>query len=237
MATWMITGANRGIGLEYVRQLLERGEQVIATARVPQQAEALAALQATHGEQLRTLSLEVGSAASIASLAQALAGQPIDVLVNNAGMYGGSWATDAAAQSVAGMDYALWEEIFRVNTIAPFRITMALLPQLQLAAQPLVLMMSSDLGSIANNTQGQSYAYRSSKAALNMVSKGLSRDLAGQGISVVSMAPGWTQTDLGGADAQWPVAESVSRQLQVIAKLGPEDNGRFINLLGEEVPW
>ncbi|MFV8819300.1 SDR family oxidoreductase [Haliea sp. E17] len=237
MATWMITGANRGIGLEYVRQLLAGGQQVIATARAPEQADALAVLQSAHPGQLRICALEAGSADSVAALAQALAGEPIDVLVNNAGMYGGSWATDAAAQSVVGMDYALWEEIFRINTIAPFRITMALAPQLQLAAQPLVVMMSSDLGSIANNTQGQSYAYRSSKAALNMVTRGLSHDLAGQGISVVSMAPGWTQTDLGGADAQWPVVESVSRQLQVIAGLGPDDSGRFINLLGEEVAW
>ncbi len=237
MAMWMVTGANRGIGLEYVRQLLEGGQQVIATAREPEQAEALLTLQTAYPELLRVVALDVGCGESITALAGELAGERIDVLVNNAGMYGGSWTTDAAAQSVAGMDYPQWEEIFRINSIAPFRLTVALLPQLQLAAQPLVLMMSSDLGSIANNTQGQSHAYRSSKAALNMVTKGLSIDLAEQGISVVSMAPGWTQTDLGGADAQWPVAESVSRQLQVIAGLGPADNGRFINLLGEEVAW
>ena len=135
------------------------------------------------------------------------------------------------------MDYALWEQIMRVNVMAPFQIIQTLLPNLLLGQRRLVINMSSDLGSISNNAQGQSYAYRSSKAALNMVSKGLSVELAGDGVAVVSMAPGWTQTDLGGAQAQWPVEESVANQRKVIAGLTAADSGRFVNLLGQDVPW
>ncbi|TXS91962.1 SDR family oxidoreductase [Parahaliea maris] len=237
LKTWLITGANRGIGLEFVRQLLQSDDRIIATARVPEQAAALNALAQAHPGRLQILPLDTGSGESIGHFAAALGGATVDVLVNNAGLYGGSWETSAAAQSVEGMDYALWEEIFRVNTIGPFRLTVALLPHLQRSDAPLVLMMSSDLGSITNNTMGQSYAYRSSKAALNMVTKGLSVELAGKGIAVVAMAPGWTRTDLGGANAHWSVADSVSHQLQVIAGLGPKDSGCFVNLLGEAVPW
>ena len=101
----------------------------------------------------------------------------------------------------------------------------------------LVINMPSDLGSIANNTQGQSYAYRSSKAALNMVTKGLAVELGPHGFTVISMAPGWTQTDLGGTSAQWPAKESVANQRKVIAAITAQDNGGFVDLLGRNVPW
>ncbi|WP_226638485.1 SDR family oxidoreductase [Novosphingobium profundi] len=235
--TWLVTGANRGIGLEYVRQLAAAGQRVIATARDLETAGQLSALASQYPERMRLETLDVANANSLTAFVQRLGGEAIDVLVNNAGLYGGSWTTDAERQSLEGMDYALWEEILRVNTIAPFRLTVALRANLRRSAQPLVVMMGSDLGSIAANTMGQSHAYRSSKAALNMVMKGLSIDLAGEGITLVSIAPGWTRTDLGGAAATWGVDESVARQLKVIASLGPVDNGRFLNLLGEDVAW
>lgn len=233
---WVITGANRGIGLEYVRQLGAAGETVIATARNPDAAEALRALAADH-PAIRIEALDAGDRASITALGARLAAQPVDVLVNNAGLYGGSWDDSAHRQSAAAMDYALWEEIMRVNVMAPFQLIHELQPSLLLGSGRLVVNMSSDLGSIANNAQGQSHAYRTSKAALNMVTKGLAVELAQLGITVVSMAPGWTQTDLGGKAAHWPVEESVARQLAVIARLGPNDSGRFVNLLGETVAW
>lgn len=236
--TWLVTGANRGIGLEYVRQLAARGNvQVIATARNPEAATQLSALAAEYPEAVRIEALDVADPASLASFVDRLAETRVDILVNNAGLYGGSWANDAERQSLEGMDYALWEEIFRVNTIAPFRLTVALRRNLRRGAQPLVVMMSSDLGSITANTLGQSHAYRTSKTALNMVMKGLAIELSQEGITVVSMAPGWTQTDLGGADATWSVADSVENQLKVIDGLAPDDNGRFVNLLGEDVAW
>ncbi len=235
--TWLITGANRGIGLEYTRQLLARGARVIATARKPAGANELTALAERHRDNLQVETLDTGDGASVTALAQRLAGKPIDVLVNNAGLYGGSWDTDAQRQTAGGMDYALWEDIHRVNVMGPFRMVMALLPNLKQSQRRLVVNMSSDLGSITNNKQGQSHAYRSSKAALNMLTHGLAIDLANDRITLVSMAPGWTKTDLGGARAHWDVDASVSRQLQVIDALTSADTGRFVNLLGETVPW
>jgi NAD(P)-dependent dehydrogenase (short-subunit alcohol dehydrogenase family) len=235
--TWLVTGANRGIGLEYARQIAAAGDRVIATARKPDSASALATLQSEFPDQLRIEELDTGDGRSIAALAERLAGMPIDVLVNNAGLYGGSWSTDSQRQTPLAMDYDLWEEIMKVNVMGPFRMVVALLPNLAASDRKLVVNMSSDLGSIANNRQGQSHAYRSSKAALNMVTRGLSVDLAGQGISVISMAPGWTKTDLGGTDAEWETADSVSRQLDVINGIGAGQNGTFVNLLGQQVAW
>lgn len=236
MGTWLVTGANRGIGLEYVRQLAFAGETVIATARNPAEAAELAKL-AEANDSVRLEALDLEDRASVIALGQRLEGVAIDVLLNNAGLYGGSWDNASHRQSHDSMDYDLWEQIMRVNVLAPFQMVQVLRANLSASERKLVINMSSELGSIANNAQGQSYAYRSSKAALNMVTKGLSVELANQGFTVISMAPGWTQTDLGGTSAQWPVAESVANQLKVIAGLTAEDNGRFVNLLGNSVPW
>lgn len=235
--TWIITGANRGIGLEYVKQLLASGENVIAAVRDPAKAEALLSLSENHKENLRVKPLDLNSWSSIDSFAESLKGTVVDVLLNNAGLYGGSWDTASHKQSIDSMDYELWGEIMRVNVMAPFRLIRALDASLQLSENPIVVNMSSDLGSIENNEQGQSYAYRSSKAALNMVTKGLSIELQEQGTRIISMAPGWTQTDLGGVNAQWKVEDSVANQIKAISSLKDTDSGLFINLLGEKVPW
>ena len=234
--TWLITGANRGIGLEFVRQLAAAGETVIATARNPEQADALQAIKADY-PTVSLVALDLEDHASIKTMAASLGDVAIDVLINNAGLYGGSWDNASHRQSATSMDYDLWEQIMRVNVMAPYAVIQSLLPNLMRGARKLVVNMSSDLGSIANNLQGQSYAYRSSKAALNMVSKGLSAELGAEGVTVIAMAPGWTQTDLGGQNAQWPVADSVANQLRVIGSISAADNGRFVNLLGETVPW
>lgn len=236
MPTWIITGANRGIGLEYIRQLSNTGDHVIATARTPESAMALQAL-ATNRSNVQIEALDLEDRGSIAALAQRLANVPIDVLLNNAGLYGGSWDDASHRQSHSSMDYALWEQIMRVNVMAPFEMTRVFRKNILLGQRKLIINMSSDLGSIANNAQGQSYAYRSSKAALNMLTKGLSVELADQGITIVSLAPGWTQTDLGGENARWPVDESVRKQLEVIGNLSSKNNGQFVDLIGRAVPW
>lgn len=236
MNTWLVTGANRGIGLEFVRQLAAARETVIATARDPDGAKDLAALAASN-PQVRIEALDLEDRASISALTQRLSGVAIDVLLNNAGLYGGSWDNASHRQSHDNMDYDLWEQIMRVNVMAPFQLAQELRPSLAAGQRKLVINISSDLGSITNNAQGQSYAYRSSKAALNMITKGLSVELAPLGFTVISMAPGWTQTDLGGTSAQWPVEESVANQRKVIAGITTQDNGRFVDLLGRSVPW
>lgn len=124
-----------------------------------------------------------------------------------------------------------------VNLYAPMRMVAAFQPNLALGHRKLVVMMSSDLASIASNTMGGTHSYRTSKAALNMLTRGLAIDLGKEGISVVALSPGWTKTDMGGENAIWEVAESVLRQRDVLAGMGPEHSGRFFNLLGDELPW
>jgi NAD(P)-dependent dehydrogenase (short-subunit alcohol dehydrogenase family) len=239
MKTLLITGASRGIGLEHVRQALVAGEHVIAACRAPDGAVALQQLLAEHGAaKLRLEALDVASGASIAALAARLAGTPIDRLINNAGIYGyAPWPKGAAEQSLAAMDYDLWDDVLRINLVGPFRVTAGLLPNLLAGGDKQVIMMSSDLGSIANNTQGTSHAYRSSKAAINMITRGLAIDLKDSGVTVVSMAPGWVRTDLGGSDGHWSVEDSVAGQRRVLATLGLADSGSFVDLTGKAVPW
>lgn len=234
---WLVSGANRGLGLEYVRQLLARGDQVIATAREPDTASELLALKNKFSDTLEIQALDVGEADSVAALAKNLQGKKIDILLNNAGLYGGCWDTEGHRQTIDGMDYELWEYIHKINVMGPFRLTMALFENLQLSERRVVINMSSDLGSITNNELGHSHAYRTSKAALNMVTKGLSIDLAEAGITIISMAPGWVKTDLGGAAAHWEPSDSIKNQLQVIGGITAKDSGRFINLMGESVSW
>ena len=235
--TWLITGANRGIGLGYAKQLLAMGEKVIAGVRNPDNAESLIELSRQYKSLLSIGRLDMNDWDSIDSFAGNLEEERIDYLINNAGLYGGSWTEDSHRQSVDSMDYELWEEIMRVNVIAQFRLTRALEGSLMRSNQPLVVMMSSDMGSIGNNDMGQSYAYRTSKAALNMIASSLAVDLRERGIRVISMAPGWTQTALGGWTATWSVEDSVAKQIKVVTALGPEDTGLFLNLHGESVPW
>ncbi|MXW72596.1 MAG: SDR family oxidoreductase [Gammaproteobacteria bacterium] len=235
--TWLISGANRGIGLGYATQLLAMGEKVIAGVRDPDNAESLTKLTRQYKPLLSIGRLDMNDWDSIDSFAGNLEEERVDYLINNAGLYGGSWTEDSHRQSADSMDYELWEEIMRVNVIAQFRLTRALEGSLMRGDQPLVVMMSSDMGSIGNNDMGQSYAYRTSKAALNMIARSLAVDLRERGIRVISMAPGWTQTALGGWTATWSVEDSVAKQIKVITTLGPEDTGKFLNLHGESVPW
>jgi NAD(P)-dependent dehydrogenase (short-subunit alcohol dehydrogenase family) len=224
MPTALITGASRGIGRELVRQLRAKSWRVIAGTRQPQDADSVA--------------LDAADPDSIAALAATLADTPIDLLVNNAGTYGPQGFPDGQHYQAFGTtDYAVWTDVLRVNLMGPMRMVEAFAAHLAASYRKLVVNMSSDLGSIANNAHGGSHAYRTSKAALNMLTKGLSLDLAARGITVVSMAPGWTRTELGGNMAPLSVEESVAGQIAVIEGLGPEDSGRFVNLRGEDVAW
>lgn len=239
MTTLLITGANRGLGLEHTQQALSAGENVIATCRAPESAEALQLLLKKHPDQLSIEQLDVSNHESIELLAQRLNGRAIDTLFNIAGLYGGGWAneSDRAKQSLLGMDYAQWMDILQTNVIGCFKLTAELLANLDVSERKQVVMMSSDLGSIANNGLGMSHAYRSSKAALNMLTKGLAIELADKHIAVISLAPGWVKTDLGGDNAEWDVDVSVQHQREVMATLNLSQSGQFINLLGEQVAW
>ncbi|MFN7975485.1 MAG: SDR family oxidoreductase [Acidobacteriota bacterium] len=224
MATWLVTGAGRGIGLEFARQLAARGEKVIGTARRPEEATKLRALGA------RVESLEVGDPASIAALASALRGTPIDVLVNNAGT-GGSGA--GLGKLEAG-DLARY---FAINATGPLLVTQALLGNLEAGSRKLVASITSRMGSIDDNGSGSYYGYRASKAALNMVNRSLSIDLRGKGFTCVVLHPGWVRTDMGGSSAPLSPEDSVRGLLKVIDGLTPERSGSFLDHTGATIPW
>lgn len=222
--TVLVTGANRGIGLEYARQFAARGYTVIGTARDPADAKELSAV-AKRVEQL-----DVTDAASVAALARRLDGVAIDILVNNAGMF------DRRDVTVDTVDFGIMERTFAVNTLGPLRVVQGLLPNLRQGKRKVIVNMSSQLGSI-ENSNGRWYAYRSSKAALNQVNKILSVELGPEGFICTVLHPGWVRTDMGGENATYSPQESVSGLIAVIEKLKPSDNGRFFDFKGEPIPW
>ncbi|PVM85489.1 SDR family oxidoreductase [Caulobacter endophyticus] len=238
MTTVLITGANRGIGLEHVRQYAAAGAGVIATCRDPAAADDLQAIAAAHPGKVRIEALSVNDAGSVAAFAERLRGAAIDVLINNAGTYGPIPLPEGMAhQTLDGMDYEIWADILATNVVSPFRITAALIDNVKAGDKKTIVMMSSGLASIGTNIYGGSHAYRSSKAALNMLAKGLAVELKGDGVTVIAMAPGWTRTALGGPDAPYSVEESVEGQQKVIAGLSLDDTGKFLDLAGAEVAW
>ena len=222
--TVLVTGANRGIGLEYARQFKAQGYTVIGTARDPADAKELSDV-ADRVEQL-----DVADAASVAALARRLDGVAIDILVNNAGIF------DRGDVTVDKVDFATMERTFAVNTLGPLRVVQALLPNLRKGQRKVIVNMSSQLGSI-ENSNGRWYAYRASKAALNQVNKTLSAELGPEGFICTVLHPGWVQTDMGGAGATYTPEQSVGGLIAVIGKLKPSDNGRFFDFKGEPIPW
>jgi NAD(P)-dependent dehydrogenase (short-subunit alcohol dehydrogenase family) len=222
--TVLITGANRGIGLEYARQFAAKGYQVIGTARDPADAKELSEV-ADRIEQL-----DVTDPASVAGLAKRLDGKTIDILVNNAGVF------DRGDVSLDKVDFQMMERTLAVNALGPLRVVQSLLPNLRKGKRKTIVSMSSQLGSI-ENSNGRWYAYRSSKAALNQINKTLSAELGAEGFVCVVLHPGWVRTDMGGPGATYSPEESVSGLVAVIEKLGPADNGRFYDFKGNPIPW
>ena len=222
--TVLITGANRGIGLEYARQFAEKGYTVIGTARSPEKAEELAAV-ADRVEQL-----DVTAPASVAALAKRLDGLAIDILINNAGIF------DRRDVTIDKVDFHVIERTFAVNTLGPLRVTQALLPNLRAGKRKIVIGMTSALGSI-EKSNGRWYSYRASKSALNQFNKIMSAELGPEGFICTVLHPGWVRTDMGGSNATYSPEESVAGLVAVIERLGPEDNGRFYDFRGESVPW
>lgn len=225
METSLITGANRGIGLELARQSLAAGHRVIATCRHASDAEALSAL----GGMLEIHSLDVTDGAAIGALAATLGGCVIDVLVNNAGFM-------AERQSIDDMDHDAWLQSFSVNAIAPWRLAVAFAPHLAASARPRVVTLTSQMGSL-ERAGSDRVAYRSSKAAANMAMRTLALEWRGHGTIVCMLHPGWVRTDMGGSDAALGVRKSATGLLRVIDRLTIADTGSFLDHEGEELPW
>ena len=228
----VVTGANRGIGLELVRQLLARGDTVEACVRDPDSAEDLHALTSP---QLAIHRVDVTDPASVTALATALGEGSIDVLLNVGGVYGGP------AQSLAQMaeDLALFDvfSTYDVNATGPLRMSLALLPHLRRGTGKRIAHITSGMGSIADNTSGGYYAYRMSKAALNMMSKSLAVDLRDEGILSFVINPGWVQTRMGGGNAPTPVSDSAAGILARVDHATPDDSGEFLEWKGGRLAW
>lgn len=231
MNTVLITGANRGLGLEFARQYADEGWKVYAACRRPDDARELDRLAAASGGHVAVIALDVTDAASLRTAAAELAGIPIDLLVNNAGV--GS----PKGQKLGSLDYAAWQRVLDTNTLGPMRVTEAFLGNVEKSGQKKIVTITSGMGSIEDNGSGGSYAYRSSKAAVNMVVKSLSIDLAARGITCIVMNPGWVRTDMGGPGGQLSPEQSIAAMRKVIAGLTPADSGKFFNHDGRQYPW
>ncbi|MFP4639619.1 MAG: SDR family oxidoreductase [Guyparkeria sp.] len=232
MKTALITGTNRGIGLELARQLLEAGWQVHATARDPDASAELKALVDEHPHTLQLHALDVADAAAIRALAEELADESIDWLINNAGIYG---PRGVAFGNVTDVD--TWLEVFRINSIAPMLVMQAFVDQVARSDERKIGILSSKVGSMGDNGSGGGYIYRSSKAAVNAVIKSASIDLEPRGINVVALHPGWVLTDMGGPNAEITTAQSAEGLIRNMAGLTETDRGRFIDIDGTTIPW
>ena len=223
MPAVLITGAARGLGLEFTRQFAAKGYRVHACARTPD------SLEGEKGD-IHPHTLEVTDYKAVQALAKELSGEAIDVLICNAGIAG------REAGELGLIDPAVWRQTFEVNALGPLMMAEAFVEHVARSQQKKLVAVSSRLGSITHN-DGSRYAYRASKAALNMEWKSLSKDTAGRGLICVVLHPGWVQTDMGGGAAPLTIAESVPAMVKVIDGLKRGDNGRFINYDGSEIAW
>ena len=236
MPTVLITGSNRGLGLEFTRQYLEAGWQVIATCRDPADATDLQALPPRAGG-LELHALDVADFASIDRAARQLAGRPIDVLLNNAGVFGPRPIEGRdPRQNFGSMDYDIWAEVLRVNLMAPMKMAEAFVEHVAASAHKKIIAISSSEGCI-ETAKGGIYAYRTSKAALNMLMRNLGRDVAARGIVTAAFCPGWIRTRMGGAAAPLEAPPSIAGVRRVIEGLTPAESGRFWLWTGASLPW
>lgn len=222
-STVLITGANRGIGLEFARQYKEKNYDVIATARNPKEADKLRSLG------VRIEQLDVGEPSTIAALSKKLSGIPIDILINNAGIL-------LERDSLETVTFEDMSHSFAVNSSGPLILSQALLSNLREGKHKKIINITSMLGSIQNNNGGM-YPYRASKAALNQITKTMSIDLKNEGFICIVVHPGWVKTDMGGSMATYTPEQSVRSMINLIDGLDHKANGRYFDLHGDQIPW
>ncbi|MSQ80740.1 MAG: SDR family oxidoreductase [Candidatus Methylopumilus sp.] len=225
--TVLITGANRGLGLKFVERYASDQYRVIACCRNIKKGDALHKLQDLF-KHIEIYKLDVSNFASIDIFAKTFKG-PIDILINNAGVYPGS--------SFEDIDIDGWLEAFKINSLAPFKMTKTFLPHLKKSQLKKVASLTSKMGSIEDNTSGGEYLYRSSKTALNMIMKSLSIDLLTHGIATITLHPGWVRTDMGGPHGLIDTEESVSGMKHQIDQLTTKTSGQFVAFDGKKIPW
>jgi NAD(P)-dependent dehydrogenase (short-subunit alcohol dehydrogenase family) len=226
MSTVLITGAGRGLGLDFTRRYAAKGWKVLACARKP------GPLKRLQGD-IHHHALEITDYEAVDALARKLSDEAIDVLICNAGI-GGS--REAPGQALGAFDPKIGRKILEVNVLAPLMIAQAFVEHVARSRQRKLIAISSILGSISNNNGGR-YFYRASKTALNMEWSCLARDVADRKIICVALHPGWVRTDMGGPAAPLAIEQSVPAMIEVIEKLKPSDNGRYLQYDGAELSW
>ena len=232
MPTVLITGASRGLGLEFARQYGEAGWEVLACARSPDQAASLQGIAEPSQGRISLYALDVTDHAAIDALAKKLDGRAIDVLINCAGSMG------SRGSSFGASDYAEWDQLFRLNAFAPMKMAEAFVAHVARSDQKKIVSLSTIMASMGRNTLGGFYAYRASKAALNALSVSMALDLGRRhGITVSVLHPGWVRTDMGGPRAEIDAPTSVTGMRSVISGLTRDKAGRFWSYDGSELPW
>ena len=230
MATILVTGANRGLGFEFVEQYLNEGNDVIATYRNENSSMDLIEM-GDERSNLKLLQLDVSSNKSLNSFAENLGDSPIDIFINNAGVYG------PRNSSFGNVDEENWIPAIKINAIAPILLTQLIIKNIRSGADKKLIYITSKMGSIDDNKGGGAYVYRSSKTALNAVVKSLSVDLENEGIVVALIHPGWVKTDMGGPNALIERDTSVRGMTEVISNLDITSTGNFYNYDGSIIPW
>lgn len=230
--TVLITGSNRGLGLEWSRQCAELGWQVHASCRNPDGADELHQL-ANQYPAIMMHKLDVTRPEEIKAISSTLSNQPIDILINNAGVFFEHWGKDPLGY----IRYEDWETTFSVNTLGAVRMTEAFVDHLSRSKRRLVVAITSHMGSITDIKTPRDYAYRSSKAALNAAMKGISIELKPQGIGVILLHPGWVHTRMGGTDAPLSPEESVRGMHTIIDQFDLSMSGHFYRYDKVEMPW
>jgi NAD(P)-dependent dehydrogenase (short-subunit alcohol dehydrogenase family) len=234
----LITGANRGLGLEFARQYLERGARVFAGCRRPAEARQLQALQAAQPQRLSVVSLDVADPKSIRAAHAIVRSQVegLDVLINNAGIYS-SRGSDEPLERLGKLTFEEALTVLRVNAVAPLIVAQQYLDLLRAGRDAKIANISSGYGSVSANTGGFPYYYSASKAALNMFMRSLAADAKRWGVTTVLLDPGWVSTDMGGPHASMTPKHSVRRMIHVIDTLTPQHNARFLSWEGADQAW
>ena len=227
METVFITGSNRGLGLEFVKQFESSGFKVIAACRNPKLADNLNSIKGN----IEVVKLNINSGIDFENISTTYKNENIDILINNAGIIG------LNKKIIGEINYEDWKDVFQTNVLGPTMIVERLLSQIARSEKKLIVSISSKLGSISENSGGGQYAYRASKAALNAVNKSLSIDLTEKGITSIVISPGWVKTDMGGENADLTIHDSVTQMREVIERVDINDTGKFFNFDGNIIKW
>lgn len=234
----LITGANRGLGLEFTRQYLEKGKHVFATCRHPERAADLKKLLTKFPETLSIQKMDVSDARSIESAHTAISKETdtIDLLINNAGVYSAKGSA-SPQETIGKLNFDDAIGVFRVDAIAPILVAQEFLDLLRASQRAKIVNLTSGYGSVSNNTSGYPYYYSSAKAALNQMTRTLAADIRKWNITVVLMDPGWVSTDMGGRGAPVSPQSAVENMIEIFERITQNENGQNLNRFGQRQDW